>query len=439
MDYTGNIFLLQSRLLNTQEVAHRALECKFEDITAPVLVSGGEKASPGIGAGRVFRIERASDLEDLPEGSVLVARNASPHYVKVMDKLNAVVTDMGSVAGHFASVAREFGVPALLNTHVATGNLDHGREVTVFTEGNVVYDGIVQSLLKSPCAKRALISDSSYMRKLKYIMSFISPLKLVDPQEPSFAPEGCRSLHDIIRFSHEKAVQEMFFMGDKRSSKIKGAKKLVSDIPMLFYVLNVGDGLRNEEENKKEISIEAVVSAPMLALWKGLSHPEIHWSEFSHFDWSEFDNIVMSGGVISKESPLLASYAVISNDYLNLNMRFGYHFVILDSICADQPEENYILFRFSGGGADFYKRSLRAHFLDKILRRIEFEVEKKGDLIDAQLKGADRKTMERTLDMTGRLLGATRLMDMYLKNETMVEGFVEDFMNGRYHFASDEQ
>jgi hypothetical protein len=27
-------------------------------------------------------------------------------------------------------------------------------------------------------------------------------------------------------------------------------------------------------------------------------------------------------------------------------------------------------------------------------------------------------------------------MDMYLKDESMVEGFAEDFMNGRYHFAT---
>jgi pyruvate,water dikinase len=438
IDDMENIFLLQSRFLKTQETTHQSLECNFEDITHPVLVSGGERASAGIGAGRVFRVERTSDLENLPEGSVLVARNASPHYVTVMGKLNAVVTDMGSTAGHFASVAREFGVPALLNTRIATGNLDHGREVTVFADGNVVYDGIVQSMLKDPCAKKNLISDSPFMRKLRYIMSFISPLKLVDPQDPSFAPEGCRSLHDIVRFSHEKAVKEMFFMGDKRSGKLKGAKRFVSEIPVLFFVLDVADGLKQKAADAKEISIEDVVSVPMRALWKGLSHPEIRWSEFSHFDWSEFDNIVMSGGVIGKESPLLASYAVISNDYLNLNMRFGYHFVILDSICADHSEENYILFRFSGGGADFHRRSLRANFLDKILRRLGFEVDKKGDLIDAQLNGTDRSTTEQRLDMTGRLLGATRLMDMYLKDDSMVEGFVRDFMKGRYHFATIE-
>jgi len=43
-------------------------------------------------------------------------------------------------------------------------------------------------------------------------------------------------------------------------------------------------------------------------------------------------------------------------------------------------------------------------------------VDKKSDLIEGRLKGEDKKTTEHKLDMTGRLLGATRLMDMYLKD-----------------------
>ena len=50
----------------------------------------------------------------------------------------------------------------------------------------------------------------------------------------------------------------------------------------------------------------------------------------------------------------------------------------------------------------------------------------------------DKQKMISKLDMTGRLLGATRLMDMYLKDETMVDKYVDDFMSGRYHFASIE-
>ena len=83
-----------------------------------------------------------------------------------------------------------------------------------------------------------------------------------------------------------------------------------------------------------------------------------------------------------------------------------------------------------------YNRTLRADFLNQVLQRIGFDVNRKSDLIDAQLEGEKQETMEDKLDMIGRLLGATRLMDMYLKDESMVEGFVEDFMNGRYHFAT---
>jgi len=42
------------------------------------------------------------------------------------------------------------------------------------------------------------------------------------------------------------------------------------------------------------------------------------------------------------------------------------------------------------------------------------------------------------LDMLGRLLGATRLMDMYLKDESMVDVYTQAFMNGRYHFATED-
>jgi pyruvate, water dikinase len=435
-DNVGRLFILQSRPLKIEEVHTPTEEFKFDDIKNAVLVSGGERASSGIGAGRVFKIDRKSDLANLPKGAVLVARNASPYYVTVMDRLNAVVTDTGSTAGHFASVAREFGVPTLVNTDVATTNLLPGREVTVHADGKVVYDGIVSSLIESSCAQRDLLTNSPFMRKLRYVISFVSPLKLVDPASKSFRPEECRSLHDIIRFSHEKAVQEMFSMGDRKGGRKKGAKKLISKIPMLFYVLDVGGGIEQKLSKEQEVRMEAIISAPMRAVFSGLNHPDIHWSEFTHFDWEEYDKIVMSGGIISADSARFGSYAILANDYLNLNLRFGYHFVILDTICGDKTDENYILFRFSGGGGDSHGKSLRAGFIGGVLERIGFMVDIKGDLIDGQLKEGDRKTIAEKLDMVGRLLGATRLMDMYLKDASLIEGFVDDFMSGRYHFSS---
>jgi len=230
----------------------------------------------------------------------------------------------------------------------------------------------------------------------------------------------------------------MFTIGNRRTGRKMGAKKLTSAIPMMIYLLDVGEGLGKTAADQKEIHATDIRSRPFLAVWKGLNHPGIQWSQFSHFNWEEYDRIVMSGGIISADSAMLASYAVISGEYLNLNLKFGYHFVILDAICGERREENHILFRFAGGGGDAHGRSLRADFLSGILERLDFWVQKKSDLVDARFESASGAVIDEKLDMLGRLLGATRLMDMYLKEPEQVAGFVNDFLKGRYHFASVE-
>ena len=59
-------------------------------------------------------------------------------------------------------------------------------------------------------------------------------------------------------------------------------------------------------------------------------------------------------------------------------------------------------------------------------------MDRQVDLVEARLPEADQAVIEERLDMVGRLLGATRLMDMYLKSPEMVDRFVQDFMDGRY-------
>ena len=84
-------------------------------------------------------------------------------------------------------------------------------------------------------------------------------------------------------------------------------------------------------------------------------------------------------------------------------------------------------------------RYLRAEFIGGILDRLGFTVDVKGDLIDARFKAGETHRVKETLDRVGRLLGATRLMDMYLKDGADVDDLIEDFMGGRYHFASTEE
>jgi pyruvate,water dikinase len=97
------------------------------------------------------------------------------------------------------------------------------------------------------------------------------------------------------------------------------------------------------------------------------------------------------------------------------------------------------MFRFSGGGGDSLGRFLRAGFIGSILERLGFMVEIKGDLVDGQFKKGNQELIVDKLNMLGRLLGATRLMDMYLSDASDMNRLVENFMNGQYHFASIER
>ncbi len=401
-----------------------------------IICSGGESICTGTGFGHIHRLDSLSSVDNVSMGSVLVVRHALPELVTLMDKVSAVIIEKGSRASHFASIAREFNIPAIVNIKNGFCDLVHGQEVTVDAEKCVVYDGIIESMLKEHPEKEDFFKNSSFMVKLRYVMNFCAKLKLTDPESPAFIPEGCRSLHDIIRFVHETAMKEMFSIGSRKGSRKKGAKQLISKIPMLFYLLDVGNGIEEHGKNKKVLRPDDIASLPLKAVLKGLSNPGICWSETTHFDWEEYDRIVMAGGIISADSPMFGSYAVMSEEYLNVNFRFGYHFVIIDTICSPLPENNYILFRFSGGGGTPQGRALRANFIKGILTQFGFMVDIKSDLIDAELKNGSLNVIEEALDMTGRLLGTTKLMDMYLKDGLDIKLMTEDFMNGRYDFRS---
>jgi pyruvate,water dikinase len=269
---------------------------------------------------------------------------------------------------------------------------------------------------------------------MEKLLGYISPLHLVDPQAESFAPEGCKSFHDILRFAHEKGVHEMFSLGDKGGRRARGAKRLTSAIPISMYLLDLGGGLSEEAGMKKEVDVDEVTCIPLQAVWRGLSHPEIYWdSRVRHCDWKELDRL--SAGIMSRDSRLLASYAILSRDYLNLNIHFGYHFVVVDALCGREFKNNYMMLRFAGGGAGAHSRLLRVAFLERVLSHFGFKVEKTGDLIDAQLTRQDRRTLEKNLEMLGQLLGASRLLDMALTDGAQVDEMVEKFLDGHYDLS----
>ncbi len=438
LDRERGLLCLQTRPLG-KTITEDGAEDKPHISETPIL-QGTVTASPGTGAGPAFVINSRAHLSAVPDGAVLVARNIPPAYASVFSYISAIISEEAVSASHAATVAREAGIPFLSGVNDACNILKSGQIITVDADARNVYAGIHQELLKHAARARPfheLMKDSPFMHRMKYIMGFISQLNLINPDSPDFRPESCRTLHDILRFCHEKAMQEMFRLGDRKRGNAVGAQRLADDLPINFYVLNVGDGVEQAALKKKHISIRDITSVPMRKLWNGLSDPAIKWEEGEHFDWEEYDSVVLAGGVINKNSPSLASYAIVSSDYVNLSIRFGYHFVVIDALSTDTASTNYITFRFSGGGGDDEGRFRRAEFVKIVLEKLGFEVELKGELIDASFKRGTSEAINDILPVLGRLLGATRLMDMRLKQDDDIEKLATEFMKGRCNFVSE--
>ncbi|MGW8193687.1 MAG: PEP/pyruvate-binding domain-containing protein [Desulforhopalus sp.] len=430
IDERGGLYILQARELHLPRHHEPSGSTCNDDV--PVLAAGCERASAGVATGVVYRVKNIADLDDVPAGAVLVSRDSPPAYVRVLSRVSAVLAEHGSRASHFATVAREFGVPFLTGIEDACDRFEAGTLVTVDGNDGTVYQGRIDRVYKDTGRSPHV---GPYHRILSQALKFITPLELIDPAGDNFLPEGCRSMHDIIRFCHEKALQALFSAG--RPGTGRGALRLLADIPLDVYLFDVGDGLSAKTAKRAAVPLDQVLSVPFHALWKGLSHPDVQWKQ-KPFDWNAFDKIELAGGVPpSKDSFAFASYAVVGTDYLHFNIRFGYHFTIVDAMCGENSAENHCLLRFAGGGGDYQHLSLRIEFLALVLERLGFVVEKKGDFLEAKLMGVACEAMQEKLDILGRLLGASKLMDMVLTDEQMVARCVEDFYNGQYSFSQE--
>ena len=101
----------------------------FEDAEGKRIVAQG--VSPGTCRGRV-RIARAGDTAlDLQSGEVLVTHAASPNLTPLMLVAGALVVEIGGGASHSSLVARELGLPAVVNAAEAMQVLAEGTLVEV--------------------------------------------------------------------------------------------------------------------------------------------------------------------------------------------------------------------------------------------------------------------------------------------------------------------
>lgn len=437
LDDHDRLFILQSRPLIIPKADDEA-DVPKDFAGHPVLLAGGSAASRGIAAGRVFLVRDASAPESVPENAILVAKTASSDYARVISSLKGIITDVGSAASHLSSVAREFGVPALLDTNRATDVLPDGELITLFADARTVYQGQVAELAgRARPAKRPHVGGPVHGR-MRRILDRISPLNLTDPEGPDFSPGGCRTLHDIIRFTHEQAMREMFSITED-AAEVRSVE-LKATIPLNIRLIDIGGGLQPGLTTCSTVTPDLIESIPLRALWKGLTHPGIVWEGAVGLSAKNILTLLSSSGVPELgDMPGGVSYAMISSDYLNLSAKFGYHFATIDALCGEASAQNHVSIQFAGGAGSYYGKTLRVAFLGNVLKELGFQVTLKGDLLEASLTGLDRAALDGVLDRLGRLLASSRLLDMALSNHDDVERMTASFLQEKYDFLVEER
>jgi pyruvate, water dikinase len=384
------------------------------------LVAGGMTACPGGAAGPVFVVKRNADLLRFPEGAILVTAQALPTWGALVGRAAAVVTEQGSVTSHLASVAREFGVPALFGVAGATARLAPDAVVTVDASGHSIYAGRLEQLLTEKRPASHPLANTPVHRVLESVLIHVSPLNLLDPDAPEFRASQCRTLHDITRFSHETSVREMFAFARDQTPTERASKQLVVDVPMQLWLVDLDDGLRAPVTGKY-VHIDDVVSVPMLALWAGMH--AVPWEGPPPVDTRGFVSVMFQATANPGLDPAMQStyvdrnYFMVSRSFCSLQSRFGFHFSTIEALVGERAAENYVSFQFKGGAADLQRRLQRVALVADLLREQAFAVETVEDSLRARLEGLDERAMCAKLKILGFLIIHTRQLDMVMANE----------------------
>jgi phosphohistidine swiveling domain-containing protein len=118
-------------------------------------VISGIAGSPGTIEGTARVVMTVDEFDQVRDGDILVCQMTNPAWVVLFTKIAGLVTDTGGTTSHPAVLAREFGIPAVIGTSLATKRIATGDRLRV--DGTT---GRVDILASEPAAEAATPAEA---------------------------------------------------------------------------------------------------------------------------------------------------------------------------------------------------------------------------------------------------------------------------------------
>jgi phosphohistidine swiveling domain-containing protein len=98
----------------------------------------GIPGSPGVVEGVARVVLTTDEFDQVRKGDIVVCQMTNPAWMALFTKMSGLVTDAGGVTSHAAVLSREFAIPAVIGTSVATRTIASGDRIRVNGSTGVV-------------------------------------------------------------------------------------------------------------------------------------------------------------------------------------------------------------------------------------------------------------------------------------------------------------
>jgi pyruvate,water dikinase len=146
--------------------------------TGPIL--DGFAVSPGQVTAPASIIHAPEDFDKMEPGSILVCTATTPAWTPLFAQAKGLVTDIGGALAHGSIVAREYGIPAVMGTGVASQRIKHGERIRVNGDnGTVVLVDRIDHQEAARLQAQRMAKNNATARKRKAVLALVAGLVVI--------------------------------------------------------------------------------------------------------------------------------------------------------------------------------------------------------------------------------------------------------------------